>query len=266
MHGRRAVREVDLSTILQPGSVLLAISTSIVGGISLEYSERRTWETAQGVAEQWETTRIVTDPAEHAEAVKRRSDASGALRKLCALTPFGPVCPGDRSAELSAASAEAREIVDRFNATSRTCRIRFSVLLGTIDASGSEAVRAVAEEVTRLVYDIAKYTEDANIDLIREVCNRAKQVEKLLKDGPEKEALSVAVDAARELATTKKKIEKRGADATDDLTLAALASQASAKLNGVRVMFEEIVTDCEVVLKRDAVAGVRVAWEDGEEE
>jgi hypothetical protein len=199
--------------LLRPG-ILVSLKTELSGGalyerVDLEHTED---ETGRDKAK-WETTRYIEDPAEYERAVKVRSKAGGLVRRACAQTAFGLLCPESRESSLDEAIAEAQRIVSEFNASARHSQVRVYVLRGRIASSDEEAARAIASEVRDLLDQMERGVRAVNAEAVREAATRAKKIAGVLDEAQAKK-IGEAVEAAREAATAiVKRVVKGGEEA-----------------------------------------------------
>lgn len=188
-----------MTTILKPG-ILVSLKTTLTGGVRYQVRDLASVNSADGShVAQWETTRTIDDPAEHARAVKVRADAANKIRSACAHTAFGLLCPESQQAELDAAVTEARAMVADFNATAQCSAIHVYVLTGRIASTDDEAARAIASEIQGLLAEIDAGVRGCNPTAIRAACSRAKALGAILGD-EQAATVQSAVQAARDAA------------------------------------------------------------------
>ncbi len=215
----------NIST-LRPG-LLVAIKTSIVGNVSYTTRdiERDHAEGAARIAK-WETERKVADAEEHEAAIKARGTAIHTVRRLCAVTAFGCLCPEDRAADLSKAIDEARATVDAFNASATITRIRIYVIAGRIAPDDVEAVRAIRAELAAVMGEMERGVASLTPQAIRDSARRANELAEMLTESSRKQ-VDEAVTAARATATAIIKAVKAGeqaAIAVDEIVLKKIAA------------------------------------------
>jgi hypothetical protein len=227
---------------LRPG-LLVAIKTSIVGNVS--YATRdieRDHVEGEARIAKWETERKIADAAEHEKAVKVRSSATHTIKRLCATTAFGCLCPEERADDLMEAVAEARVLVDAFNAEARITRIRIYVIAGRVAPDDVEAVRAIRAELAAVMADMQRGVQALSPGEIREAATRAKQLAEMLTDASKKR-VEVAVEAARATATAINKAVKAGEQAAlqvDEVVVKKLAAARTSFLDIDNVDAQEI--------------------------
>jgi hypothetical protein len=213
---------------LRPG-LLVALNTSIKGNISYgtrEIEGTHLNENGEQVA-RWETTRIIMDPEEHEQAWKVRIKARSLIKKVCAQSAFGLLCPEDRADELVAAIAEAREIVEEFNAQAMLTRLSVNVIFGRIAQDDVEAVRAISGELRDLIEDMQTGLTNLDVKRVRDAASKAKQVGEMLSpDARERleEAIAVARKSARQIA-------KAGAEVAIEIDKVAIEEIDKARVS-----------------------------------
>jgi hypothetical protein len=220
---------------LKPG-LLVSLRTSLQGGVEYQRVDLNTGSAGtDGVArvEEWQTTKVTQDPEEHEKATKIRGKAGSVIRAVCVPSAFGYVCPVEREADLDAAVAAAREMVDAFNATARTCRIGVYTLKGRIAQTDDEAVRAISGELRELLDEMAAGIAAGKVSDAREAASKAKKLGAMLSD----ETADKVNRAIEEVRETAREIVKKLADGEDaaiavrDIKLQALDQARSAFLD-----------------------------------
>lgn len=222
--------ELKPSTI-RPG-LLVSLKTSVRGNVRYtrqdieadhvtEDGERRA---------RWETERTVADAAEHESAIKARSRCITLVRRICAQSSFGLLCPEAKEAELRAAIVEAREVADTFNAGAALTTVSVYIVTGRVARDDEEAIRAINSDVRDLLADMEEGIRRLDVETIRRAARDAKNLESAL--APEAAAkVQSAIDAARAVA---RKIVAAGETAVgevDQITLAKLAQARTAFLD-----------------------------------
>lgn len=188
------------ATTLRPG-MLVSLHTRLQGGVQytrVDLDADKAPEDRAAV-ERWETTKVTTDPEEHARAVKVRNKASSLIRSTCIQTAFGLLCPTANEAKLDLAIREANDRIERFNASATTTRIGVFVLKGYIVESDTEAVRALGGELRELFDTIKEGVGEANVKKIRDAADRAKSIGAML-DAEAGQKVQAAVEEARSVA------------------------------------------------------------------
>lgn len=227
---------INAST-LRPG-LLVAVKTSIIGNVS--YAKRdleRDHLVGAARVAKWETKRTVSDAEEHDEAVRVRSNATYAIRKLCAATAFGFLCPEDKADELAQAIEEARGMADAFNATARITRVRVYAIAGRVAPDDVEAVRAIRAELAATIGDMEKGVASLTPETIREAARRAAQLSEMLTDTSKKK-VQASVEAARATASAIAKAVKAGEQAAT-----AVDKAVAKKLAACRTAFLDLDND-----------------------
>ncbi len=205
-----------MTSILRPG-LLVSAKTSMSGGVEYQRQELGTADVqtpseAAAVA-RWETTRIIEDPEEHARAGQVRSKCMTAIRRVCAQTSFGLLCPIGMEFALDEAIKEARDLASEFNETAQHARIGVYILKGRIADNDDQATRAIASEVRGLLEEMQNGIRAVDASAIRAAANKAREVGKILDQAQADQvgrAIKAARSAAREIV---KRVEKGGEDA-----------------------------------------------------
>jgi hypothetical protein len=211
---------------LRPG-LLVGMSTSLHGNVKYQVEEIKAASvTARGTLEsEWNTRKIVIDPAEHDDAIKMRTKIRGLILSVCSRSEFGLLCPNNRQDELREAIAEARTLTEKFNAGAKTTHIKFNVICGRIAQDDVETVRAITGEVRSLMEAMQDGVKSLDVKVIRDAANKAKQVGEMLSPDAAKR-LEVAITVARESA---RKIARAGDVAANEIDRAAIRKIAKAR-------------------------------------
>lgn len=216
---------------LRPG-LLVSLKTSVRGNtnyIKRVIEGEHTVETGEQLA-RWETTRVITDPAEHEQAKKAREAAGTLIRGICSASAFGLLCPEAKTQDLEAAIAQARQIADDFNATAKLSRINIYVITGRIAPDDVEAVRAINAEVRELMESMQTGLRNLDVKVVREAANKARGLSQMLQ--PEaQERIKLAIDTAREVARRIIKAGEQGAVEIDRAAIAKINEQRTAFLD-----------------------------------
>lgn len=217
------------STTLRPG-VLVSLKTTVRGGVSYDkriIDSETIMEDGAALA-RWETARTVADPDEYEAAKKARSGAAGLIRRVCAGSSFGLLCPENNIENLEAAIADARKIIGDFNASARLSQIGLYVITGRIAPDDDEAVRAINSEVRDLMTEMQQGIADRDAKVIREAASRARNLGAMLAKEAET-GLRIAIDTAREAA---KQIVKDGdGGRVDQSAIRKIAEQQTSFLD-----------------------------------
>lgn len=202
------------TSTIRPG-ILVSIKSTVSGGV--EYNRVDLAADGLPAAEgadvsRWETTRVITDPVEHARAVKTRSQAQGLIRKVCSETTFGLLCPNDQEGALNAGIAAAKAMIDEYNRTATHTQIGLYVLKGRVASDDAEAARAITREIADLVVKMDQGISALDADSIRKAADRAREMSAMLSDDAKAKA-NAAIEQARKAARAiVKRIEKEGED------------------------------------------------------
>lgn len=202
------------TTTIRPG-ILVALKSSVEGGVSYERRDLNADGTAPdgSAVEKWETTKVIIDPAEHERASKARSAALTAIRRCCAITTFGLLCPTDNEGALDAAIREARAIVEAHNATATHTHVRVYALKGRIADNDAEAAKAIGAEVAGLIGEMNSAIDKLDPKAIRKAADAAREMAAMLGDA-QRARVDSAIEQARKAARTiVKRIEKEGESA-----------------------------------------------------
>lgn len=239
---------------LRPG-LLVSLKTSVRG--NLRY-EKRMIEAAHVTKDgtqkaKWETERTVMDPVENEAARIARSKASTAIRRVCAHSAFGLLCPEADAENLEAAMVEAREIVEAFNATATLSRLSVYVITGRIAPDDVEAVKAINSEVRDLIEEMETGLKNLDVSVVRDAANRARNLGNML--APEAAGrVQVAIETAR---TAARQIVKAGEQAAAEVDKATLR-----RLTEMRTSFLDLDEAKEVAAPKAQGRAVDLAPED----
>lgn len=207
------------TSTLRPG-LLVSLSTSIRGNV--RYDKRvitPETKTEDGVQKAtWETTRIIVDAEEYERAKKARAEAGHAIRRICATSAFGLLCPEADAEELAKGINEARRICDAFNDSATLTRIGVYVITGRIAPDDVEAVKAINSEVRGLMDAMEEGIKNLDVKVIRDAASKARQIGSMLT--PDAQArIALAIETARNAA---KKIVSAGEAAAVEVDTKAL--------------------------------------------
>jgi hypothetical protein len=216
---------------LRPG-LLVSLKTSVRGNVS--YDKKIVEEshiTEDGAAaEAWETKRTIVDPKEHERAQKAMSLARNAIRRVCAHSAFGYLCPEADSDKLDAGVAEARKIVEAFNQTAQLTRLSVNVITGRIAPDDVEAIKSINSEIKDLMDAMESGVQNLDVRVIREAATKAKDVAAMLnKDSQAR--VQIAVDAARNAAKAIVKAGETAAVEVDRQAVRLITEQRTAFLD-----------------------------------
>lgn len=228
------------STTLRPG-LLVSLKTSIRGNVTYQTNvlDPDHANDAGALESRWETTRQIADAAEHERAKIARSKAAACVRRICAQSAFGLLCPEASGDALETAIAEARAIADDFNKSAALSRISVYVITGRIAADDVEAVKAINSEVRDLLGTMAEGVTKLDVQSIRDAANKARELGSMLP--PETEArVRLAIDAARSAA---RRIVKAG-----ETVAAEIDQGAVRRITEMRTSFLDLDSDGKVLV------------------
>jgi hypothetical protein len=221
---------MQLST-LRPG-LLVSLKTSIRGNVNyktLTLEGDHITETGERRA-RWETERTVTDPQEHEAAIRARSLARSKIQCVCANSAFGLLCPESKASELEAAVAEARRIVDAFNAQAGLTRLSFNLIAGKIAPDDVEAIKAINSEMSDLMASMAEGLSNLDVSKVRDAANKARSVGAMLTDDA-KERVQAAIEVARKAARAIVQAGEEGAVEVDRVSIRKVLDARTAFLD-----------------------------------
>lgn len=218
-----------VNTTLRPG-LLVGLKTSVRGGVKYD---RVDLENDASVSK-WTTTRTIEDPEEHDRAVKARSKARQIITRVCSDTEFGLLCLQSNADLLEQAISEARSIADEFNRTASHTRLTIRAITGKVADNDVTAIREINNEVRELIDELARGVETLDVERIRDVASRAKEVGKVLTPSAQA-SVQLAVDTARQNANAvAKQIRDKGEQALieiDQLAVRQIREQRTAFLD-----------------------------------
>lgn len=241
---------MNIST-LRPG-LLVSLKTSLTGNVAYVTREIEAdhIEDDGSRRAKWETDRIIEHPREHEDATKVRSKARSLITAVCSPSSFGLLCPEADGEKLTTAIAEARAVVDEFNATARVTRAAVYVIVGRVAADDVEAVRAINGEVTELLNAMESGLKRLDVEAIREAANKAKALSSMLS-AEANERVEFAIKTARIMA---RRIVKAGETAAVEIDETVLRT-----IRYARVAFLDL--DDAKETQEPAIAGRAVDFE-----
>jgi len=225
---------------LRPG-YLISLKTSVRGNVKYDKRDLGSKITDDGSEiVEWETTRAIADPVEFKRAGEARSKARSILAGVCVNSPsFGLLCPKGKKDQLDLAIADARRVVDAFNASASLTRVSAFIIVGEIAENDLEAIKSINSEVSDLLARIDAGLRNLDVKAIREAANKAKAMGQMLT--PEAASrIQVAIDAARQSA---RRIAKAG-----ELAAVEVDMQAIAKVTQSRTAFLDLDEAKEVAM------------------
>lgn len=217
---------------LRPG-FLVSLSTSCRGNVSYQKTELEGAHLIEGTGEQkarWETTRLISDAAEHERATKARSEAARKIRSVCTHSAFGLLCPETDSEKLESAIKAAREIAEAFNETAKLSRVTVYVMTGRIAADDVEAVKAINGEIRDLMDSMQDGIKRLDVKAIREAASRAKEIGAMLPADAQAR-VQIAVETARAAATNLVKAGETAAKEVDQSAIRKITDMRTAFLD-----------------------------------
>lgn len=203
---------------LRPG-LLVSLKTSVTGNVKYMPHERtvRIDEDGKEITE-IETTRVIADPQEFKRAGEARSKARSIIGGVCVGSNFGLLCPERDKEQLDKALADARAVVDAFNATATMTHVRVYAMIGRVASDDVEAVRSINSEVSDLLSKMETGLRNLDVKSIRQAANDAKAIGQML--APDAAVrVQMAVEAARNAA---RQMVKAGETAAVEVDLRAV--------------------------------------------
>lgn len=184
---------------LKPG-YMVALATKIDPPPTYRKTNEATDHASAVEVRSWEAEVTVQLPEEYDRAKKVRGRARSLMTGACIVTPFHVLmCPTDRVGQLDAAEAEARRIVEEFNASATFYRVDLQTFRGTVEEDSTRAAQAVGEEVRSLLDSMERSIRLGDVKAARDAAVQAKSISRLL-EGAEAEKVSLAVRSLRQLA------------------------------------------------------------------
>lgn len=219
------------SKTLRPG-ILVGLKTSITGNVEYHKTELSAefTDTDGTMRARWETEKVVKDAAEHEAAVKVRSRARSLVTSVCSTTAFGLLCPEVAEDKLLVALDAAAKICEDFNATATVTRVWFAAIKGRVASDDVAAVKAINNEVRELLAEMESGVTKLDVKAIRDAAARTKELGSMLT--PDAQArITIAIEAARGVATKIKAAGETAALAVDKQVLQTLAECRTAFLD-----------------------------------
>jgi len=180
--------------------LLLAGTVSRHGGQSYTRANEKRVEREDGsVQTDWETTKILQDEDEFAEAVSLQNKCKVRLAKLGRHMPIGVIAAADKRDEIRAFRDEWRMVFAEFNSKARFSRVEFSLMIFEIAGENVQALEEVLDELRTGLADLERVYSTDNPVTMRDVIKRMTGFSELL---PERVAttLDLAVKAAKKRA------------------------------------------------------------------
>jgi len=197
---------MKFSTI-RPG-LLVSLKTGLSGNVTYRTQDiEPDHATATGERQaRWETERTIADPVEHEDAVKVRGKARSLISTVCSPSSFGLLCPEASADALTAAIAEARVLIEKFNARATVTQIAIYVIAGRVASDDLEAIRAINGEMRELITSMMDGLEKLDVKAVREAADKARSLAAMLSPDAARRAHE-AIETARRAA---KQIVKAG--------------------------------------------------------
>lgn len=208
-----------LKSTLRPG-LLVALKTSVSGNVKYDKQVIEEDHTTDAGAREvrWETTRTIIDPVEYEAARKVRNTAGAHIRRICAVSSFGLLCPEADAGALELAVKKARAEAEAFNQTSSLTRVTVLVMTGRIAPDDVEAIKAINSEIKDLMDTMSEGLKNLDVKAVRDAAGRAKDIGQML-NAEAQTRVQMAVEQAREAA---KKIVKAGEQGAAEIDLVAI--------------------------------------------
>lgn len=222
--------------IIKPG-LLVALSTSVKGGIRYERIDLGTERIGETERANWETHREIADLKEYEGATQTRNKCSSLIRSACVTTSFGLFCPTAQEEQLDNAVIEAARLVELWNRNSQHTQIAVYTVKGQIAGDDETAARAIAADMRGLLAQMDDGIKRLDPDSIRAAANAARALGKALDEGKQR-TVNRAIEQAR---TAAREIVKRIDDGADG-ALAALRSVTTTGIEAARFEFMDIDT------------------------
>jgi hypothetical protein len=215
------------------------LKTSIRGNIRYDHRDiEREHLTEDGrQLAKWETERTISDPIEYEAATKVRSKVRSVISSVCATSAFGLLCPEKSAGNLDNAIAEARRLIEEFNASAKLTRVRVYIIAGRIASDDVEAVRAINSEVRDLLAVMAEGVRNLDVKAVRGAADRARDIGRMLSPDAQTRIQS-AIDAARGAA---RQIVKAGEQVAQEID-----RQAIRRITEARTAFLDLEPAAEV--------------------
>lgn len=224
------------ASTIRPG-ILVVLKSTIVGGIAyrrvdLDVAADDIDADPDAEVARWETTKIIDDPDEYERATRTRNAATGRVRRACAHTSFGLICPTEYEGALDAAIRDARATVDAFNVDAKHTRVGIYVLKGRIASDDAEAARAITQEIAGLVRRMDQGIASLDPDAIRDAARRAREIGGMLSEDNRTKIDGAIAEARSAARTIVKRIERDGEDKAT-----VLAEIQRGQIDSARIAF-----------------------------
>jgi hypothetical protein len=183
---------------LKPG-LLVSLKTTKRGGTEYDRVDLSGKKDGQATIEEWKTTKRVADAKEDDRATKLRSKLAGLVRKVCAPSAFGLICPVSKEKELDEAIADAKAGAAKFNMEAKTVQIGIYALKGRIAETDQEAARAIKDELKDMLAEMQRAITGGAVDDAREAASKLLKMGMVL-DETTQGKVKRAVEEVREIA------------------------------------------------------------------
>jgi hypothetical protein len=213
------------------------MSTEIKGGV--QYAQQVIEApnlTLEGRLEsEWNTRKTVSDPDEHARAIKLRTKVRGLILSATAASAFGAyLAPEEDRDKVFEAITEGRRLVDEFNASASYSRIHFNTFVARVAQDDVTAVKNIAAELRSLMDDMKVGLRELDVKAVRDAANKATQMGRVLS--PEaSDRVQVAIKVARRAA---RQMAKAG-----DAVVKQIDRQAIRQVDRARTSFLDFVEE-----------------------
>ena len=236
------------TSTLRPG-FLVSLKTSTSGNIEYVRTPVSNAQTEDGAAvQEWQTKRTIINPAEHEAGQKARSKAGSLVRSVCIPSVFGLLCPEDTVEKLEKAVADARKVIDDFNAGAKLSRVSIYILCGRVMPDDAEAVRAISSEIRDLMAEMQGGVENGDVAAIRDAASKLKGVGGMLTTEMQTK-VQMAVDAGR--ITAKSYVQQRE---TEDTGTIEVDRTAARRISELRTAFLDLSDEQGVAAPKAAPA------------
>jgi len=163
-------------------SVLVVHKVKLHGGISYKHEDReenvdenqRETTTYQGV-------KTVNNVVERNEGMKLRNQLVNSMRKLCAKTPIGLVCPKHKLCDIDEEDAKQAQIIADFNDRAKHSWIDYCTVTFNITSKDERALRAISESIVDSLKLLELALSETDPAKIREIIKTMEGFEKIVK-------------------------------------------------------------------------------------
>jgi hypothetical protein len=209
-----------------------------------DFSEMTTEEITK-----WETTKIVADKAEHERATKARNKARSLVTALTVWSNFGQLCPTEREAELNAAYAQARAVVDEFNAGSMHTTVGVYMMTAEIP-DNTQNIQSLSSDLVKMIDQMMGGVNSGDEEMIREAANKLTALTEVLGD----EAKSVAARAIEDARSAARAIVKAKAEKATAIEKQKETNKKAAAAKVLQQARKALDMNAEIMAKIEAAA------------